>query len=55
MKDAIAFAEGSLLLQHCLQTLEDSELKDAVQEIVNSLQPPPQTPLHTVTFPPFFD
>ncbi|OKP07389.1 hypothetical protein PENSUB_5978 [Penicillium subrubescens] len=54
MRDAMAFAEGMLLLEQCLKTLEDSDLKTAVQGIVNLLQPPPQTPLHTVTFPPFF-
>jgi hypothetical protein len=30
MKDAMAFAEGMLLLEQCLKTLEDSNLKDAV-------------------------
>ena len=54
VRDAVAFAEANLLLGHCLQTLEDSPLKTAVKEIADKLQPPPQTPLHTTTFPEFF-
>jgi hypothetical protein len=55
IKDTIAFAEGILLLERCLKTLEDSDLKDTVQAIASQFQPPPQTPLYTITYTPFFD
>jgi hypothetical protein len=55
IRDAMAFTEGRMLIQHCLQTIENDQLKAAVQHIANSLQPPTEAPLNDTVLPPFLN
>ncbi|OQD72258.1 hypothetical protein PENPOL_c001G06617 [Penicillium polonicum] len=45
IRDTIAFAEGLLLVDRCIETLSDDALKQEVQAIANAMRPTPQTPL----------
>ncbi|KAJ5968259.1 hypothetical protein N7501_004507 [Penicillium viridicatum] len=45
IRDTIAFAEGLLLVDRCIETLKDNVLKLEVQAIANMMRPTPQTPL----------
>ena len=45
IRDNIAFAEGLLLVDRCIETLSDDALKQEVQAIANAMRPTPQTPL----------
>ena len=54
MRDAMAYAEGMLLIEQCLNTVKDP-LKASIQAIVDQMRPPPQTPLNVGNLPPIFD
>ncbi|KAJ5530351.1 hypothetical protein N7527_003744 [Penicillium freii] len=45
IRDTIAFAEGLLLVDRCIETLSDDVLKQEVQTISSAMRPTPQTPL----------
>ncbi|CAI7594711.1 unnamed protein product [Penicillium glandicola] len=45
IRDAAAFAEGLLLVDRCIETMEDNDLRHQVEAIAAAMRPPPQTPL----------
>ncbi|EKV13320.1 hypothetical protein PDIG_39320 [Penicillium digitatum PHI26] len=45
VRDAIAFAEGLMLVDRCFETMKDETIKAEVGAIATLVRPPPQTPL----------
>ncbi|KAG0156312.1 hypothetical protein PDIDSM_3489 [Penicillium digitatum] len=49
VRDAIAFAEGLMLVDRCFETMKDETIKAEVGAIATLVRPPPQTPLSRTT------
>ncbi|QQK48186.1 reverse transcriptase [Penicillium digitatum] len=45
VRDAIAFAEGLMLVDRCFETMKDETIEAEVGAIATLVRPPPQTPL----------
>ncbi|KAI2690531.1 hypothetical protein CBS147355_982 [Penicillium roqueforti] len=46
IRDTIAFAEGLLLVDRCIEMVKNDAVRLEVEAIASMMRPPPETPLH---------